>query len=159
MKATVIGLGRGNTWLLAAVGAIVVLAPAGQGVGLLAYHEPGADESTHVGLAHEDTEDDWHPGGPCTAAIQAFTFTLVVEEPVEGEAELRLTAPEIDEGGDLQQRSVTAEPGEPATLEVTQPNGCEDFTVSGENVDTVVEYRVHCQAGSGGPCTQGAYVP
>lgn len=131
--------------LLGVVLAGVLLVPAGQAVLVpVAYDDPGTGQNTHHGVALEDTEDTWETTGPCARALVTFTFTLTVDAtPLGDDAVLELRVPHLTDGV-LVNKTALARPGEPATLEVVQPNSCYEFSVIAVDVPDPTTYTVSC---------------
>lgn len=139
---------RKRPWVGLLLAALLVAGPA-QGLGLVAYDDPVRDARVYHGVAHEGTEDRWEPS-PCFTAIVDHTLTLAVPREIGEaglEARLAIHADHLGDEPGLQVVSAVAEPGDPATVEVTSPCTSPQFTVEALSVDVVTNYTVECTDG------------
>lgn len=133
--------------LLAAL--IIVSLPV-HGLGLFAYDDPVRESTMYHGIAHEGTEDDWST--ICAPVVTDHQLILSVHSlgSFAGlDARLAIHAEDVAGSGGVQTVSAIAEPGEPATLEITSPCSSPSFTVEALSVDGATNYTVECTGGCG----------
>ncbi len=130
-----------------ALALITAVGPAVQAVPVAALEDPFNGRDRFHGVATDGSEDTWTDGELCEAAFQWFEIELAIDAGppvVLASTTLELVAPHhVDPRTEIDRRT-TATPGEPATLEIYQDDGCLDFQVLGIAVEGVAPYTVTC---------------
>jgi hypothetical protein len=130
------------------IAALVLAGLPAQGIGLVSHEDHARGSTVYHGIAHDDTEDDWRSW--CLPVTVDHTLTLAVPSELdETHLDARLAIHADHAGGDADAQTVTAvaEPGEPATVEVTSPCGSPQFSVEALFVDAATNYTVECTSG------------